>query len=119
MFQVQTAFGYIAGSRGGVRIMVAKAKSLANTMLESSDCTKVIGARSMKRLQERYQCQIQHVVDQNKQQDDRWDAYISDLKPSWTITGVDQEVVKERRSKRAKSSEQGVLNCMCNSCMVL
>jgi hypothetical protein len=31
--------------------MVAKAKSLANTMLESSDCTKVIGARSMKRLQ--------------------------------------------------------------------
>ena len=89
--------------------MVAKAKSRANTMLESSDCTKVIGARSIKRLQESYQCQIQHVDDQKKQQDDRWDAYISDLKPSWTIPGVDQEAVKERRCKRARSIEQGLV----------
>ena len=92
--------------------MVAKAKSQANTMLESSDCTKVIGARSIKGLQESYRCRTQHVDDQKKQQDDRWDAYISDLKPSWAIPDADQEAVKERRCKRARSSEQGLLNCI-------
>jgi hypothetical protein len=63
---------------------------------QSRGCKKVISARF-------------NTLTIKKKQDDRWDAYISDLKPSWTIPGVDREAVKERRCKRARSIEQGLV----------
>ena len=92
--------------------MVAKAKARKNTTLQSQDCTKVIGARSITRLHESYRCQIQNVDEQKKQQDDLWHSYIRDLKPFWSIPDADQEAVKESRCKRARFSEQGLLNCI-------
>lgn len=49
-------------------------------------------------------------VSNKKRQDAMWDAYISDLKPSWLVLDADEEAVKESRCKRARSSERGLLN---------
>ena len=104
-------------SGGCMRIMVSKGKARGNIMRESRDCTKDIGAGSITTFHESNRSRLQHVGEQKKRQDALWDAYISVLKPPWVVPDADQEAVKESRCKRARCSEQGILNCIWRSFM--